>query len=359
MPGVVISRVDQVTAEWLTTVLSRSAALTAGTVIAVDLDEGHGNWSANVRLRVHYSPDADGDRPTTLFLKMVTTDHGDGESFGDSEVGYDTRDYTDVADAPLVHCHDAAYSRTESRYHLLLDDVSTTHVEATGRQPTLQYAVALADGFAAMHARWWGADRLAMAGRPVHDAAHVQRFVDIAAPGVSHVLRDDTTDLATHWPDLIRRTFLHHPAAMLRRTQSPQGFTILHGDPGCTNILVPRVGHRPIYLIDRQPFDWSLTTWLGVYDLVYAAVMDWPVADRRRLEQPLLQRYHDQLMAHGVTGYSLDQLWTDYRLTIPIGVYVAVECNRGGLNTNGRFVWLSHLQRTLTACDDLDCTDLW
>ena len=35
----------------------------------------------------------------------------------------------------------------------------TIHVEATGRPPTLPYALALADGLAAMHARWWGPDR--------------------------------------------------------------------------------------------------------------------------------------------------------------------------------------------------------
>jgi hypothetical protein len=32
---------------------------------------------------------------------------------------------------------------------------------------------------------------------------------------------------------------------------------------GASNILVPRQGDRPIYLIDRQPFNWSLTAWLG------------------------------------------------------------------------------------------------
>ena len=87
--------------------------------------------------------------------------------------------------------------------------------------------------------------------------------------------------------------------------------------------------------------------------------MDWPVADRRRLEQPLVQRYHDQLVAHGITGYSLDQVWTDCRLTSPVGMYIAVEYNRGGLNTDGKFVWLPHLGRTLTACDDLECSNLW
>ena len=359
MSDIVISKVSQATPAWLTTVLSRSAALTAGTVVAVEIGEGHGNWSTNARLKVRYSPDAAGDCPSDLFLKMVETDLGDGESFGSSEVDYYTRDYTDVPDAPLVRCHDAAYSETEHRYHLLLDDVSATHVEATGRPPTLEYALALADGFAAMHARWWGAHRLATAGRPVHDAAYLQRFVDIAAPGVPHVLGHYTTQLATHWPDLMRQIIARHPTAMVDRTRSAEGFTIVHGDPGCTNILVPREGHRPIYLIDRQPFDWSLTTWLGLYDLVYATVLDWPVADRRRLEQPLLSRYHDQLVAHGVSTYSWDQLWTDYRLTVPIGVYIAVEYSRGGPNTQAEFVWLPYLQRTLTACDDLDCADLW
>jgi hypothetical protein len=69
----------------------------------------------------------------------------------------------------------------------------------------------------------------------------------------------------------------------------------------------------------------------------------------------LLQRYHDQLPAHGVTGYTWDQMWTDYRLMIPMGVYIAVEYSRGGLNTKTEHVWKPFLQRTLTACDDLNC----
>lgn len=88
MPGLVISSVEQVTAAWLTSVLSRSSAVTAGRVTDVALDEGHGNWSTHARIRLHYSVDAVGDRPQRLFLKMVLTDLGDGESFGGSEVDY-------------------------------------------------------------------------------------------------------------------------------------------------------------------------------------------------------------------------------------------------------------------------------
>lgn len=105
-----------------------------------------------------------------------------------------TRDYTDVVGAPLLRCYDAASSEVAGRYHLLLDDVTTTHVEATGRPPTAEYAAALADGLAALHARWWGGDTLAARGCPVHDPNHVQSFVEIAAPACATCSRTAPPD---------------------------------------------------------------------------------------------------------------------------------------------------------------------
>ena len=42
-----------------------------------------------------------------------------------------------------------------------------------------------------------------------------------------------------------------------------------------------------------------------------------------------------------------------------MGVYVAVEYCRGGVNERWIPAWLPMLQRSLTACDDLDCRALW
>ena len=42
-----------------------------------------------------------------------------------------------------------------------------------------------------------------------------------------------------------------------------------------------------------------------------------------------------------------------------MGIYIAVEYSRAGLHTGLQFVWLPYLKRTLTACDDLDCSALW
>lgn len=359
MSDIVITHLDQVTPEWLTAVLGRSSALTSGKVIGYEVESGRGNWSTSGSLRLRYSPDATGERPSRLFLKLVDADTGDGEFFGPSEVEYYTRDYLDVADAPLLRCYDGHYSPALLRYHLLLEDVSPTHEIACERAPSLQYGLTLAEAFAALHARWWGAERLAAAGAPIHDAAHLLRFVAIAEPGAGHIIRHVPGELAPHWPDAIRDIFARHLETMIARGLDLNGFTLIHGDAGCYNIMVPRDGWRPLYLIDRQPFNWSLTTWLGAYDLAYAIALDWDVELRRQWERPILRHYHEALLRRGVQNYSWDQLWDDYRLCVAMGVYIAVEYCRGGINEDTQWVWLPMLQRALTAVDDLGCTKLF
>ena len=365
IPAAVITSLDQVSAAWLTAVLTRSGALAHGSVAAFEVDSGSGNWSTNARLQVRYAAGSAGSLPHSLFLKMVDIGDPDAvESFGGSEVDYYTRDYVGVAGVPLVRAYDAAFSAKKKRYHLLLDDLTGTHLEASQKTPTLAYGLALAEGLAAMHAHWWGAERLAetgakMPGAKMPGAKHIRRFVDIAEPGCGHIINEFAAELKPQWPNLMRDLFANHPQAIIERAKDANGFTLIHGDAGHNNILVPREGDRPIYLIDRQPFNWSLTTWLGVYDLAYAMVLDWYVEVRRRLELPVLRHYHEELVRHGVSGYSWEQLYEDYRLTAAMGVYVAAEYNRGGINKKRISAWLPMLQRALTACDDLDCRALW
>lgn len=358
MSDKVISSLEQVNVEWLTDVLSRDGVLTNGKVTSFNVDTGSGNWSANAILYLQYTEEAQGDLPQRLFLKMVDADLDD-EFFGSSEVTYYTSDYVDVEDAPVIRCYDAAFSEEQKRYHLLLDDLSESHLEAAKKVPTLEYGLALAEGLAAMHVRWWGAEKLREAQAPIHDAVHIRRFVEIAEPGAGHILDRFSEELEPHWPDAILELYARHPQAMIKRTLDANGFTLIHGDAGHNNILVPIEGSLPIYLIDRQPFDWSLTTWLGVYDLAYAMVLDWEVETRRRLERPILKHYQQKLKNRGIVNYSWKQLYDDYRLSVAMGVYIATEYCRGGVNERWLPVWLPMLKRTLTACDDLDCRELW
>jgi len=357
-PHQVITRIDQVTTAWLTYVLAGSGALINGAVAAFDMNPGRGNWSTNATLNVQYEDGSLGALPQRLFLKLVNTNSGE-ESFGPSEVTYYRRDYAGVEDVPLVRCYDAEFSGELQRYHLLLDDLSETHVEAGEKTPGLEYGLALAEGLAAMHACWWGARRFTQVGASMHTASFIRRYIDIAESGVGQILNRFATELKPHWPDAIQALYAKHPHAILTRNQDENGFTLIHGDVNPQNILVPRHADRPIYIIDRQPFDWSLTTWLGVFDLAYAMVLDWDVVTRRQLEMPILRHYHNQLIQKGVNGYAWEHLYADYRLCVPMCVYVATEYFRGDLNSPWLSVWLDLLRKSLTACDDLKCSELW
>ncbi|RIK24212.1 MAG: hypothetical protein DCC51_01170 [Anaerolineae bacterium] len=354
----VITTIEQVSTTWLTRVLRRSGALTQGEVVDVAIDSTERILSTSNRIRIAYSDDAEGQLLARLFLKTVDADMED-ETFGPSEVNYYTRDYLDLAGAPIPRCYDALFSEEERRYHLLLDDLSETHIEAKHREPTLEYGLDLAEAFACLHAHRWRARRFGEFGDRLPAEEQIARFVEVARPGAGHILGEFSSELKPHWPAAIDEILRFHPAAMINRARDDNGFTLIHGDPNWNNILVPRNAGKPIYLIDRQPFDWSLTVWLGAYDLAYSLVLDWDVYKRRRHETAVLRHYYDQLLARGVADYSWEKLWDDYRLSVAICVYVAIEWCRGGINHAWTHVWLPMLQQALTACDDLNCRELW
>lgn len=358
MPSQVLSNREQITREWLTQVLLRSGALTSGEVAGVEINANDRPLSSIYKLRIVYSEKSDGAKPTHLFLKTVNADQDD-EFFGPSEVDYYVRDYVGVDCAPLIRCYDGVFSAEQRRYHLLLDDLSDSHVETTTKTPTLAYGLALAEALACLHAHWWGAERIAQSGDRLPSAAQIDRFVAIARPGAGHIVAAMPDQLQPHWPAALAELLERHPPAMIARTADPNGFALIHGDVNRTNVLVPRVGDQPLYIIDRQPFDWSLTVWLAVYDLAYALVLDWAPEQRRRQEIEILHHYHDQLVARGIRDYPWERLLDDYRLSVAICVYVAIEWCRGGINHEWAHIWWPKLQKSLTACDELNCRELW
>jgi hypothetical protein len=61
-------------------------------------------------------------------------------------------------------------------------------------------------------------------------------------------------------------------------------------------------------------FDWQgIGRGPGIYDLCYFLGGSLTVEDRRTHEQHLVQAYHDRLVERGITNYSFETLWHDYR----------------------------------------------
>lgn len=352
-----ITKVEQITEAWLTHVLNVSGTLQQGQVAKIDMLINARELSTNIRLGITYSEDATGAKPTKLFLKLVTLDMED-EFFGPSEVNYYQRDYLGVPHAPIPRTYDAVYSQQHGSYHILMDDLSDTHETARNRTPTMGYGMALAEGLATLHTHWWGQTRFAEIDERLPNAKQIQQFAEMGKLGTSFIIDACADELKAHWQEAINRIYDAHPQLMVRRTEDDLGFTLIHGDVNQNNILIPINGDRPLYLIDRQPFNWSLTVWLAVYDLAYVMVLYWEVETRRTLEIPVLRHYHECLIRQGITRYTWEQIWDDYRLCVMMGVYVATEWCRTELRLDTHQYWMPMLQRTLTAVDDLNCMEL-
>ena len=348
MTNKTISGPEEVDVEWLTAVLCEAGALGQGEVTHVEHKALDGNWSSNAFLNLRYSNNAKGECPKKLFIKTSS-------GFGPSEVLYYTRDYVDVGAAPLPRCFHAAYDEDRRHYHLLLEDVSATHELVLHQAPNLAYAEALADGFGAMHARWWGSERFGQIGETMPNAHTVHRFVDIARPGIAHLRQHYSSEIGARHLETIGTFFDEHPLLLVERLSNERGFCLIHGDANPTNIFVPRTGPgAPIYIIDRQPFASSLTIFLGIYDVTHATMHRWERDHRRQLEIPMLRRYHDRLVECGIDDYSWSQLVDDYVLCAGMGIYDAVERSANGPNEELKWLWLPMLQKCLQALVDLE-----
>jgi hypothetical protein len=110
---------------------------------------------------------------------------------------------------------------------------------------------------------------------------------------------------------------------------------------------------RAAYLID---FD-SVSANLPAYDLVYMFPTFWTPAQRKEAgrEEKLLRRYHEALLAHGVTGYTWQDLLRDYRLCVLYMIFDPVWDQTSGAS---EAYWLPKLRCLTGAFMDLDCLSL-
>jgi hypothetical protein len=345
----VVTNVAQIDAAWLSRALSRR-------VLAFQAEPLGGDWSRIVRITPRYEPGAGDEGPSALCLKMCS---GSQAVFGDSEVSYYTRDYVGCEDAPIPRCHHAAYDAATRNYHLLLEDLSATHGATWDLPKTLAHGLAVAEALARLHSHRWGKTSLANVGVSIAGEAEFSRYFAHVRAGLNPLFETLGSELEPKWREALTSAFEHHGRVMRDRAESGVGFTLVHGDVNPGNILAPRNGARPVYLIDRQPFDWSLQCWLGASDLAYLMVLFWEPEQRRAWQFEILRHYQAELRLRGVE-FSWDQLLWDYRFSVVQALESAVEwLVKPEDRAQKRWIWEPQLKRSLQAFFELDCGRLW
>jgi Ser/Thr protein kinase RdoA (MazF antagonist) len=201
-----------------------------------------------------------------------------------------------------------------------------------------------------VHAKYWEASTLGNTIGEIHTEQSVTNMVNGISSHLPGFLDAIGNSLTADGRSIYERVFSSSLKPWLRLTDR-RALTITHGDAHPWNFLFPRSGSGRAFLIDWQL--WHIDA--GARDLAFFMASHWHPDRRRELEAPLMRRYHEALVVHGITNYAYDDLWLDYRrcavrnLTFPIILW-----------SHGRKqeAWWHRLECSLAAYRDLECDEV-
>jgi len=338
---------------YLTDALRRSGTLGDGRVRDVVVESARTTeLSRIIRLRLTCEPAA-GPAPSSLILKTGRPDRiGGGWNGGRHEVAFYDQVAAAMPTTVAPRCFEAFWDANTHDWHLLLEDLSDSHVIATAwpLPPTMEQCEHILRAHARFHAAWWDDPRLGGAVGTWTDAEATERHVQTLAERLERFIDFVGDRLSRERRDLFER-LLHAAPRLLARYHTHRNVTIVQGDAHVWNSFLPRDGGDDVRL-----FDWDL--WridVASDDLAYMMAMHWYPDLRRRIERPLLDGYHAALVAHGVRGYDRQALDDDYRLSVLWHITTPVW---QATNDIPPVIWWNNLERILLAVDDLGCRDL-
>ena len=303
------------------------------------------------RLRLSYDGNA-GGAPATLILKTgLPGGSGEAWSAGRQEVAF----YRRIAPATpglVPYCFDAAWDADTRDWHLLLEDLTDTHVSPSTwpLPPTPEQCRAILEARARFHAAWWNDPRLGISIGSRFDLAAAAKYAEEMI-GYFTRFADRLGDRLSRERRALYERFLPAMPSLLAQVRPREGGTIIHGDAHVWNTFLPRDAGGRIVL-----FDWD--AWrigLGATDLAYMMAMHWYPDYRRCFERSLLDHYHGELLAHGAHGYDRRALADDYRLAAFVLIATPVRQAAHGIPT---VIWWNNFERIMMAVDDLGCREL-
>jgi len=337
--------------EYLTDVLRRSGALRDGRVCNVVVENSKSTViSRIIRLGLSYDSAASGG-PGSLTLKTGLPERAGAQwNSGRQEVAFYMQVATQMS-APLVpRCFDAVWDDDTNNWHLLLEDLTNSHFTLASwpMPPALEQSERIIAVRARFHAGWWDDPRLGVSiGTWVepHDpplrlfAEEFARFADRVGDRLPAERRS------------IYERLIEEGHRLNARYHAHRNMTIIQGDAHVWNVFLPKAGGE-----DLRLFDWD--SWrvdVATDDLAYMIALHWFPDHRRRYERHLLDRYHVELLVHGVTGYDRYALDDDYRLSVLWQIATPVWQAWNNIPSG---IWWPHLERIFMAVEDLGCRDL-
>lgn len=341
-----------VSSDHLNAILERAGALGASRVRdVVTISDRPTLMSRIIRLRLTYDGPADAS-PHSLIVKTGLPERqGTDWSNGRREVAF----YGDVAPflppGLVPRCFEAHHSGATTPGHLILEDLTETHVLATQwpLPPSEAQCRAIVGSLGRLHAAWWEDPRLGVTVGTRLDDAAMDSFIG-QVEGHFSVFADRLGDELSGERRAFYAALFAGAPRLHARYRDARNITLTHGDAHVWNCFLPRDDG------DARWIDWD--GWrirVPTNDLAYMMAVHWYPERRRRLERTLLDHYHAVLPENGVHGYSRADIQEDYRLSVLW--HTTTPVFQAGLKLPP-VIWWNNFQRVMAAVDDLGCREL-
>lgn len=342
----------EISPAWLTERLRAAGTIDAATSVAsIERDPmgaGIGFMGEVGRIAVTYTG---GSGPATMICKIPTQDANIRGMLAAAKVfEREARFYADVAPAlDVVPKALGIASDDEHDDHvLLLQDLGHLRVgdQAAGVNEKDARSTMLAA--ARLHARFWQnaeLDRITWMPMANAEGMKIGREVYKASlPGFlqvfAHAVDPDMVEVMEQFGDNVHQ-LLDRIAAMPN--------TVVHFDFRLDNLFFDDVNDK-VWMIDFQ----TSSKGGGAYDIGYFMSQSVPIEVRREHEDSLLHTYHDELVRLGVSGYSFEQFFQDYRIGVLYGWIIPVYAV-GTLDSSSEramALWTEVIERAQAAMRD-------
>lgn len=333
---------ENITAKWLTDVFRSKGHLKSGVVNTIHLQplsDSPFDAPKVRRLEIKYSQDAVCDVPNKVILKIALKE---------KEYFFYTQIVELMGEIPFLHCYFAQQNDDNSQAIFLLEDLSDTHFQTEWPvPPSLELCEMAIDCLASFHTFWWNDPRLETDFREKVTKGNswtgrLKEAID-KLPAFLGFIGDRLSIEQKGIYDKVLASSNHH----WKPDNTRNAKTLLHGDIHFWNFLFPKDSSKDGIRI----FDWN--SWdigKGTNDLAYMMGLHWYPNLRRTREQYLLKRYHNNLLEQGISSYSWDDCWLDYRESCIMNLFIPIWQWQRGISP---IVWWSHLERSFLTFDDL------
>ena len=360
----VITDIEQLTPEWLTSIFKNNGYLSQGKVSAIISRNSLESFSFNTHfLELTFSVDAQMDRVSS---KIVITQHKT-KILNKYEEKFNNL-VAETLDVKLIPiCYDATFSEETGHSHIILDDLSKPNIEY--KESTWPITLVkrncekVIDYLAEFHAFWWDHKKLKEFSKNSFishnlkensfNEKEILNWFENEKQTLNQMLDFLGERISNKRKELFKKVFSLYPPLAYERAKE-KNITLINYTTSFLDFLYPKDIENEkakVKLIVLK--DWAPGA--GTIDLAHMIGLDWLPETRHLMEKDLVKRYHNNLKNFGVKNYSWDECWSDYRFSALLNLYSVVQRWSNGLNP---FFWWNALERAFLTIEDLNCMEL-